>query len=269
MIAVPESLKAVARRTGLRRSAVAQVRARYERRFLASMPRRPQVESGRILCYHSVGTPEWGINDVSPAGFRRQIDVALRLGYRFVKPSVIASGQGSAKDLAITFDDGLASVLEHGAPILAENDIPWTMFVVAGWTDGDHPFGEGLILDWKGVGSLASAGVEIGSHSMTHPDFGSLDYAMALSELAQSRRTIAKHTGTPPTAFAIPLGQSKNWTQAASAAAREAGYDLVYAQSVRTRPEGTVPRTFITGVDDLRTYRAAIEGAFDSWEEWV
>jgi hypothetical protein len=30
-----------------------------------------------------------------------------------------------------------------------------------------------------------------------------------------------------------------------------------------------VPRTFITQFDDRRLFRAALEGAFDAWEEWV
>ena len=45
---------------------------------------------GRILCYHSVGQEEWGINDVTPAQFRRHIELALNAGYRFVPASEIA-----------------------------------------------------------------------------------------------------------------------------------------------------------------------------------
>jgi hypothetical protein len=60
-----------------------------------------------------------------------------------------------------------------------------------------------------------------------------------------------------------------NWSAHAQAAAKEAGYEFVYAQSVIKRPAGTVPRTFITRGDDRRTFKAALEGAFDGWEEWV
>jgi len=51
-------------------------------------------------------------------------------------------------------------------------------------------------------------------------------------------------------------------------AAAEAGYTKVYAQCVNTRPKGTIERTFITRIDRPMLFRAALAGAYDSWEEW-
>jgi hypothetical protein len=65
------------------------------------------------------------------------------------------------------------------------------------------------------------------------------------------------------------MGQSMNWSVDAHSAAREAGYEFVYAQSVLKRPGGTVPRTLITRGDDRRIFKAALVGAFDGWEEWL
>ena len=60
----------------------------------------------RILCYHSVGTASWGVNDVAPARFRSQIETAIRAGYHFVPAELIASDEDSdERRLAITFDD--------------------------------------------------------------------------------------------------------------------------------------------------------------------
>jgi len=269
MSSIGSPIKALARGAGIRRSRIAGFKTRYERNVLATTSRRSPAGTGRILCYHSVGTPLWGINDVSPARFRDQIEFALRLGYRFVPAASVAHGNASANDLAITFDDGLMSVVTHAAPILADKGIPWTMFIVSGWADGRHPFGDGVVMGWAEVESLALAGVEIGSHSVSHPDFGLIPAGLALAELVESKRQIEERTGLHTAAFAIPLGQSKNWTAGAGAAAEEAGYELVYAQSVRCRPAATIPRTFITGVDDHRLFKAAIEGAFDEWEEWL
>jgi hypothetical protein len=88
-------------------------------------------------------------------------------------------------------------------------------------------------------------------HSVSHPDFGLLD--AALRELAESRERLAQAMGLDVREFAIPFGQSRNWTAAAGAAAAEAGYTTVYAQSVDTRSDGTVPRTFITRIDRPRS----------------
>ena len=65
----------------------------------------------------------------------------------------------------------------------------------------------------------------------------------------------------------IPFGQSANWTPEAGEIAAKV-YGTVYAQAVDTRPENTVPRTFITQIDRPVIFRAALNGAFDGWEEW-
>jgi peptidoglycan/xylan/chitin deacetylase (PgdA/CDA1 family) len=262
-------IKAVAKKAGIHRSSLAALRMRAERATLAIVATRRPISTGRVLCYHSIGTAQWGVNDVSPQRFREQIEVALRLGYRFVSAASVADGRASANDLAITFDDGLQSVATTAAPILADYCIPWTLFVVAGWTDGRHAFGGGVVMGWSEVEQLAARGVEIGSHSVTHPDFASLPPDAAYRELVESRWLIEARTGIRPNAFAIPMGQSMNWSADAQKAAREAGYEFIYAQSVLKRPLGTVPRTFITRLDDRRIFKAALEGAFDAWEEWV
>jgi Polysaccharide deacetylase len=104
---------------------------------------------------------------------------------------------------------------------------------------------------------------------VTHPDFGQIDQEQAVDELETSRRAIERHLGFAPETFAIPLGQSMNWTPQAATAAKAAGYTIVYAQAEDTRPDGTVPRTFVTRFDGDRIFRALLGGAFDRWEEWV
>jgi peptidoglycan/xylan/chitin deacetylase (PgdA/CDA1 family) len=140
---------------------------------------------------------------------------------------------------------------------------------VTDWADGKHDFGPGVMLGWAGVEKLAADGVAIGSHSVTHPNFGKIDVERAEQELYESRLTMASRIGITPASFAIPLGQSKNWTDETEAAARRAGYMTVYAQSEDRRHPATVARTFVTRFDDARIFRAALAGVFDRWEEWL
>src|SRR5207244_4000882 len=84
---------------------------------------------------------EWGVNDVSPERFRRQLELALSLGFRFVGAERVASGDALSNELAVTFDDALLSVLHNGAPVMAELGIPWTLFVVTDWASGRHSSG--------------------------------------------------------------------------------------------------------------------------------
>jgi peptidoglycan/xylan/chitin deacetylase (PgdA/CDA1 family) len=238
-----------------------------ERATLASVATRRPLSTGRILCYHAIGTAQWGVNDISPQRFREQLELALGLGYRFVSAGSIACGVASAYDLAITFDDGLLSAATAAAPLLADYGIPWTMFVVAGWTDGQHEFGDGVVMGWTEVEKLAAQGVEIGSHSASHPDFASLPPDAAYRELVESRWLIEARTGISANAFSIPMGHSMDWSAYADVAATQAGYEFVYALSVLKQPSRTVPRTPITRVDDRRLFKAALEGAFDGWAE--
>ena len=87
-------LKRAARRAGLRRAQLAALRMRCERTLLAGLGRNRARTRGRILCYHSVGTPQWGVNDVSPTQFRRHLELALAAGYRFVRAEEIAHSGG-------------------------------------------------------------------------------------------------------------------------------------------------------------------------------
>jgi peptidoglycan/xylan/chitin deacetylase (PgdA/CDA1 family) len=264
-----DQVKSLAKAAGIERRHVAAARMWGERNFLATFGTRRSKPKGRILCYHSIDEPEMGVNDVTERQFRTQIEIALAKGFTFVEPSQIAKGHGRERDIGITFDDGRKSVATHAMRILAEYRIPWTLFVVTNWTDQTDPYLGSRILGWADLERLIANGVEIGSHSASHPDFGKLEPGRLTEELSGSRKAIEARLGFAPASFAIPLGQSMNWNAAAAAAAREAGYEIIYAQAEETRPPDTVPRTFVTHFDDPRVFGALLTGVFDRWEEWV
>ena len=257
----------LARATGLRRRDLAAVRMRTERELLARFGYRKPAHGSRILCYHGVGTPSWGVNDLTVRQFAEQLKFALALGYRFVSLEE-AVCTNDPKLLAVTFDDGLVSVARNAVPVLRELGVPYTVFVVSEWADGKHPFGDGVIMDWAELSHLAENGASIGSHSVNHPNFREISAQEAARQLRDSRESISANLGLTPRAFAIPFGRSSDWTAATSLAADLAGYDRILAQSEDARPSGTIARTFVARSDTLLTFRAALEGAFDSWEEW-
>jgi peptidoglycan/xylan/chitin deacetylase (PgdA/CDA1 family) len=242
-------------------------RMRVERWSLAVRDRALTERRGRILAYHSIGTPEWGVNDVAPRDFERHLQIAVDDGWSFATPAEVIADPDKPQ-LALTFDDGATSVLTHAAPVLRHHGIPATAFVVTGWADGQHEHGYDHVLDWRGVNALREAGMTLASHSVSHPDFARIEPDDARRELEFSRERMRRMLDIETNEFAIPLGQSRNWTEAAGHAAAEAGYATVYAQSVNNRPKGTVARTFITRIDRPMLFRAALAGAYDNWEEW-
>ena len=203
-----------------------------------------------------------------PRDFERHLQIAVDDGWTFATPAEVMA-EPDKPQLALTFDDGFASVLANALPVLRHHGIPATAFVITGWADRQIPENyQRFVLDWHGVSALAEGGMTLASHSVTHPDFGQLEAGEARRELEVSRERLREMLGVETTEFAIPLGQSANWTPAAGLAAAGAGYTTVYAQSNTTRPEGTIARTFITKIDRPMVFRAALAGAFDDWEEW-
>lgn len=264
-----EAFKSLVKRTGVERRHVEAARMFAERHALAAAPRRRARSGGRILCYHSVGQPEFGVNDVAPARFRRHLDLARSLGYRFVAPSEIARGGGEPMDLAISFDDALKSVLTQADPILREHNAPYAVFAVSDWSDQSQDWQKEKVLSWDELAGMIEQGVEIGSHSATHRNFGHIEAERARAEFAQSIETMQRRLGFKPDVFAIPFGQSDNWSPIADQAARDAGFTTIYAQAEDTRPPNTIPRTFVTHFDDDRIFKALLAGAYDRWEEWT
>lgn len=257
------------RRLHLERTEIASARMLLERHALATAGRSRRRQGGRILCYHSLEQPEWGVNDLSSRQFRDQLEMALSSGLTFVPAAQIARTGGSPDQIAITFDDGARSVLSAAAPILREYGIPFSAFVVSQWCDGRQGPGPTSTLGWQDVVRLADLGAEIGNHSATHPDFNLLTGTQMIDEIKGAEETIERRTGIRTTSFAIPMGQSGNWRPEASATVQDLGYDLVYAQAEETRPAGTVARTFVTRHDSPRIFRALLRGRYDGWEEWV
>jgi peptidoglycan/xylan/chitin deacetylase (PgdA/CDA1 family) len=226
------------------------------------------VRRGQILAYHGIGTPEYGLNDLRPRDFERHLQIAVDDGWSFTTPAEVIA-EPDKPQLALTFDDGLASVLTNALPVLRHHGIPATAFVITGWADGQIPDDwRRVVLDWRGMSALQAGGMTLASHSVTHADFGRLEPGDARRELEVSRERLRRVLGVETSEFAIPMGQARNWNPAAALAAAEAGYTTVYAQCVNSRPEGTIARTFITRIDRPVLFRAALAGAYDNWHEW-
>lgn len=262
--------KKLLRAVGLRRAQVAAARMAAERTGLATLPAtRSDRAGGRILAYHSVSQPQTGVNDVSLERFERHLDLLKELGFEIVPASQIAADGGQPNQIAITVDDAWTSAADFIAPVLRKRDLPWSLFVVSQWSDHTDEWTRDTILNWDALKNLQGEDLEIGSHSVTHPDFAKLTRSEIEHELQASRARIEACLGFAPTSFAIPFGQSMNWTDEAQAIARQTGYDVIYAQAENTRHPATIGRTFVTKFDSDRIFRALLNGAFDNWEEWV
>jgi peptidoglycan-N-acetylglucosamine deacetylase len=116
--------------------------------------------------------------------------------------------QGKRAAISLTFDDGRASQIDHGVPILDKYGVKATFYVLI------DPMKKRLA-DWKKV---AAGGHEIGNHSLTHPCSGNFPFSrekalenytldQMQTELVQANDTIEQLLGVRPVSFAYPCGQ--------------------------------------------------------------
>lgn len=137
--------------------------------------------------------------------------------------------------VCITFDDGYEVNCQRAMPLLIEQRIPCTYFVAAQPVLEGRPFahdrgtrGNSRPNTIEQLRELAAAGIEIGAHSRTHPDFGGIDDPQVLyDEVVGARDDLQAAIGVRIGYFAFPFGGHENLNAAAFHLAREAGFDGV------------------------------------------
>lgn len=148
--------------------------------------------SGRSLRAHIRTLKRWGYTFSTFAGLAEQV--------------AKDGGNGVA---ALTFDDGLVDNLRALVPVLEDEGVPATVFVVSGWLGEAHPDAPGArIMTAEEVRILSNKGIEIGAHTVTHPDLTLLGFAAAREEMERSREDLSRITGTGITSLAYPGGHS-------------------------------------------------------------
>jgi peptidoglycan/xylan/chitin deacetylase (PgdA/CDA1 family) len=209
-----------------------------------------------VLMYHSVepyDTDPYQVT-VHPERLDRQLRWLRRRGMRGVSMRELlqARREGRGHGLAgLTFDDGYTDFVTEVLPALDRYGFTATVFVVAGALGGhnswDEPGPRKTLMTAADVRNVADAGMEVGSHSMSHirlPE--STDEELA-EEVRRSREVLAELAGRPVTGFCYPYGAvGEREVQAV----RAAGYDYacaVYASPLAGRH--ALPRTFIGDKD--------------------
>lgn len=186
-----------------------------------------------IIGWHRLDATSQGLS-IGVDDFQRHLDEIENWGATVLPLDQALAGlqAGTLPDraLVLTFDDGYASVIEKAWPLLRERGMPATSFVVSGAWDGkrrypwdlDEPEHDTIRLSRPDeIADAARSGLDIGSHTVTHPWLPRLDVADLKRELVESREAISELIGRPVTSLAYPTG---GWDSTVRAAAEDAGY---------------------------------------------
>lgn len=171
--------------------------------------------SALVVTYHAVEAGP-GPLFVEPAVFERHLDTIVESGAAVLTVSQLAAALRERRlprrAVAITFDDGFASVARTAAPLLLERELTATVFCVAGWLGRSN--------DWPSQPSgtpraplatpaeltqLAERGIEIGAHGLTHSPLTG-DESELRREIVHARRALEEAIGCTVGSFAYPYG---------------------------------------------------------------
>jgi peptidoglycan/xylan/chitin deacetylase (PgdA/CDA1 family) len=205
---------------------------------------------------------------VAPDRFRAQVELLLAAGFRFVTVAELTermNGEAPPPGLAaLSFDDGMDNNLSVLLPLLREYGVPATVYVTTGLIGRPNPWLDprtgARMMTADELRELAAAGVEIGGHTVTHPDLSLLDAEACRREVRDSRDTLRDVTGGPVTTFAYPFC---GFGPTAQAAVREAGFSAAVTGEGRGSWERfAIDRAMVTGVDGLPAFLAKLAGLY-------
>jgi peptidoglycan/xylan/chitin deacetylase (PgdA/CDA1 family) len=175
--------------------------------------------------YHMVTDTkdEPDVLQVSPKQFEAQMLYLKRCNLKGVSVHELlqAISIGKARRLiGVTFDDGHESVLQYALPVLERLGFSATVFVVANWMLEAERF-ESKCLTIGELREMAKRGIEIGSHSPSHPKLSNISKREVLDltpfsvpvsmrvwvrEITDSREILRETLGKEVLGFSYPYG---------------------------------------------------------------
>jgi peptidoglycan/xylan/chitin deacetylase (PgdA/CDA1 family) len=187
-----------------------------------------------VLCYHRLEGKAGGAYSIEPALFEKHMQELKDMGIGVISMQDLLQWRAGKKNIPpkaamITIDDGYASGMEVGLPILKKYGYPATFFVYTNYINSG-----GKSLTWAQLEELRDGGYEIGSHTVSHADLRSMPrkgskfatYEEWLkNELLGSKQLLEEHLGIKVAAIAYPGGFSSPKVHDETKAA---GYELAF-----------------------------------------
>lgn len=159
-----------------------------------------------ILLYHHVveGEPE-NLYSVSIDTLRTHMQTLKEKGYTAISVTTLVKAIREGADLperpvVITFDDGYEEVFTNAYPVLRQYGFTATAYLVSDYV------GQVFFLTPDEIHTLAGAGWEFGSHSISHAGLAGKGVNVAVQEVSMSQVRLKKQLGLPIETFAYPYG---------------------------------------------------------------
>lgn len=136
---------------------------------------------------------------LAPDEFRTLLMAAAPTGRRAL-PVGQVPGELGGGFFSLTFDDGAASDYAEAFPVLRELGMRATFFVVPTLVETPG------YVTWGQLREMLAAGMEVGSHSLTHPFMHELDQVGVRREFGESKAVIEDRLGCAVVTASLPRG---------------------------------------------------------------
>jgi len=188
-----------------------------------------------ILYYHHVGVKREPLGHrrlwISSERFAEQMDYLASASYRCVPlrdavPVIQGRGGDNGKIAVLTFDDGYENFFRHAFPILSRHGFAATVFVVTGEIGGASRWDSGFetsLMSWPQLAEISRHGIEIASHTVSHPHLTGVSPEETRRQLLQSRLELEDRLGVAVISCAYPYGDHNSLVRRL---AEEAGYEI-------------------------------------------
>jgi len=229
----------------------------------------PQSTLLPILMYHHVEPIDFQksnsfVSDLTlpPAQFELQLRYLKERGFRSVSMDDLAYHLQGRRELprysvVFTFDDGYLDNYSYAYRLLQQYGFTGTFFIITGLV------GKSGYLSWQQIREMANTGMEIGSHTVSHPDLARIAPSQRDRELVDSKRTLEEYLGVSVRALSYPGG---SFSGDVIAAAQRAGYAVAVTTQYGATHDHSKPfelsRVRIHGTDTLSLFRWRIEQYF-------
>ena len=238
----------------------------------------------KIVAYHRVTDRPGMPLAVTTSMFREHLEHFRRRGYTaltlrdFHEKHIARQSLPEGRRLIVTFDDGYRDNLLNAWPVLKAYGWPATLFVVTGYIGKGalfpwdrqgitDPAPEDTCLDWDELAALDAEGMEIASHTVSHPFLSDIEPGQARREMVASRRDLER-LGRPVVSFCYPAGRQNADVRAM---AEEAGYRVAVVTPPRSGIPVTrfsLPRVGLYARDGGMKFRLKVSRWFDVYRQW-
>jgi peptidoglycan/xylan/chitin deacetylase (PgdA/CDA1 family) len=122
-------------------------------------------------------------------------------------------GDRAKSVFGITFDDGYLNNLEHALPVLKSLDFTATCYVVHDEIGSVNRWDQNLgieqvpLMNLSEIRTWIDAGMEVGSHTRTHPHLNSMDSKSAWKEIHESKCLLEDALNSSVRHFCYPYGE--------------------------------------------------------------